>query len=53
MRSFAPLGALGGFQQLSSLSRLYHRMSHIMSADEALRRQCLVIVSSPSALSSL
>ncbi|HWN67744.1 MAG TPA: hypothetical protein VNM90_08885, partial [Haliangium sp.] len=49
----APLGVVGGFQQIGSLARLDQQMADTLPADEALRAQRLVIVSSPSALSSM
>jgi hypothetical protein len=49
----ALLGVVVGFQQIGSLSRLYQHMADTLPADEALRQQRLVIVGSPSALSSL
>jgi hypothetical protein len=49
----ALLGTVTSFRQMVSLSETYHTMASTLPADEAVRRQRLVIVNSPSALSSL
>lgn len=51
--ALAPLASVSALEHLASLGRMYGLMADTLPADPALRRQRLVVVNPPSALSAM